>query len=159
MDVVRIPKNTPTPLERVNKDKVLRIWSLTAFHRGKSKYKKDLPKLVLLPDINGRVIGEYGNDENEIRIWLKPHSDFKEMTKTLLHEYTHYLQYSPWYYRYQKMYEYDKNPYEIEANKSEDMWTVLLSEVSDDNWGSYLRKNKRLKRIYQRSEEMVSFGV
>lgn len=148
-------------MERINRDRVLRLWSLVVFKKGRSDYKKDLPKLTMFPGLNTakRTVGEYLYKENEIQIWWKPHSDFKDLASTILHEYTHYLQFWPWYSRYQKIYSYEKNPYEIEANLSESVAPDYIREISDDNWNYIIKKNPKLRKIYTDSESLVQFNV
>ena len=127
--------------------------------RGKSKYGKPIPTLVLITKPNEtRTIGRYLYENNSIHIWFRAHYDFKELTSTILHEYTHYLQFWPWYRRYQEKYSYSENPYEIAANLSEADATNLIREISDEKW-CYNIKNKKLRKIYESSEEGVKFGI
>jgi hypothetical protein len=148
-------------LERLNKDKIFRLWSLVIRSQGKSKYKKDLPELYFYKGDNkgdnqkSVTFGEYYNQENAIKIWCGPHLDFKDMASTLLHEYKHHLQFWPWYTRYKSMYSYDKNPYEIEAKEAESLAPDLVRMLSDDQWNKLLKKDLKLKRLYERSRNTV----
>lgn len=146
-------------MERISKDRVLRLWSIIAFRNGKSKYRKDFPNLALHPETNnGKTIGEYYISKNTINIWWKPHSDFKELASTLLHEYAHYLQFWPWYSRYEKIYSYDKNPYEIQANQFETKAPDVIREISEENWKSLIKKNPKLRKLYEQAEEKIEIN-
>ena len=144
-------------MERINKDRILKIWSLIVFRKGKSKYGKPIPNLILINRPNQtRTIGEYIYEDNSIKIWFQDHCDFRELTSTILHEYTHYLQFWPWYSRYQKMYSYKDNPYEIQANLSESEAPFFIKEISQEKWKSNI-KNQRLKKIYGSSNRRIGF--
>jgi hypothetical protein len=125
---------------------------------GKSKYKSEPPVLTFHSGekYGGMIYGEYYNDGNEIKIWWETHSTSKEITSTLIHEYTHYLQYWPWYIRYMKTYSYDKNPYEIEATNQANFHEPDISRLStDDEWKKLIRRDKKLKRIYESVESKI----
>jgi hypothetical protein len=53
------------------------------------------------------------------------------------------------------MYSYEKNPYEIEAKKSEKLAPALTKLVSDVLWKREIRKNPGLLKIYNRSIETI----
>ena len=142
-------------MERIHKDRILRVWSLIVFRKGKSKYKKDIPKLILITGSNKtQIIGRYLPYENSILVWCKSHYDFKELTSTILHEYTHYLQFWPWYQRYAKIYTYKENPYEIEANLSESEAPSLIKEISENRWKINV-KNQEIRMIYESADDSV----
>jgi len=143
-------------LERLDLDRLAKVWSLTLLLRGKSKYKKSTPKLIVSKKERKKIIGEYHTDKNLIMVWIKPHSNFRHLTRTILHEYTHYLQHPSWYYRYMKKYGYKSNPYEIEANKSEKMYSSLIKMTSDKKWRLLIKRNKKLSRIYETSLKMIN---
>lgn len=146
-------------MERINRDRILRIWSLIVLKKGKSKHGKPIPTLVLITKSNEtQTIGKYIHEDNSIHIWFRSHYDFKDLTSTILHEYTHYLQFWPWYVRYRKMYSYKENPYEIAANLSETDATNLIREISDEKW-LYNISNKKLRKIYESSGEVVKFDI
>lgn len=150
-------------MKRVNKDKILRIWSLLIYTKGRSKYNKEIPILLVFSGSNNgnsktELYGEYSYSENVIKVWCGPHTDFADITSTIIHEYTHYLQFWPWYTRYRKMYSYEKNPYEIEAKKAEKYSSDLLEGISKDYWEFLLKENNRLKRIYEKSQSNVTIN-
>lgn len=147
-------------MERINKDKIFRLWSLIIDLKGKSKYKKDFPKLYFFygskrEGKKSLTYGEYYNDGNVIKIWCGPHTDFKELASTMLHEYAHYLQFWPWYTRYKNMYSYETNPYEIEAKEFEKLAPDLTKLVSDSSWKREIRRNPDIVRICKKSSETI----
>ena len=145
-------------MERINKDRISRLWSLVIYKKGRSRYKNDIPSLSLFTgNSGGKTIGEYLYKENQIRIWWQPHDDFKELASTILHEYTHYLQFWPWYSRYQKIYSYKDNPYEIQANESESETPDFIKEISEEQWRFNLKKISKLRKIYEKSDELIGF--
>lgn len=148
-------------MERIDRDKILRLWSLIVYIKGKSKYNKGVPDLIVLGGSKTKrskleTFGEYYYTDNIIKIWCGPHIDFEDLASTILHEYTHYLQFWPWYTRYRNMYKYDENPYEIEAKNSENLATDLVKMVSESVWRKFVRSNRKVLRIYERSQEIVN---
>jgi hypothetical protein len=149
-------------LKRINKERILRICTLIVHRLGKSKYKKDSPKILLLSNEKdgGSVFGEYTNYNNEIKIWWKSHSTSKDIALTLIHEYAHYLQFWPWYIRYMKSYPYEKNPYELEAIKISELFEPEISRLSSDQeWQKLLHKDKKLQCIYSEIIEKVEIAT
>jgi hypothetical protein len=147
-------------LERINKDKIFRLWSLIVHLKGRSKYKKDFPKVYFFygskrESKKNLTFGEYYNDGNTIKIWCGPHTDFNELASTMLHEYEHYLQFWPWYTRYKNMYSYEDNPYEIEAKESEKLAPGLTKLVSDSLWKREIKKTPEIAKIYEKSSERI----
>ena len=147
-------------MERIDKDKIFRLWSLIIHLKGKSKYKKDFPKMYFFygskrEGKKNLTFGEYYNDGNTINIWCGPHTDFDDLASTMLHEYEHYLQFWPWYTRYKNMYSYEDNPYEIEAKESEKLAPKLTKLVSDSVWMGEIKKNPEIAKIYKKSSETV----
>ncbi len=147
-------------MERINKDKIFRLWSLIIHLKGRSKYKKDFPKMYFFygskkESKKNLTFGEYYNDGNTIKIWCGPHTDFNELASTMLHEYSHYLQFWPWYTRYKNMYSYEDNPYEIEAKESESLAPELTKLVSDSLWKEEIKKKPEIAKIYKKSIGMI----
>ena len=148
-------------MERFNKDKIFRLWSLIVYTNGKSKYKSDIPLLVILPGAKSKRtktdnFGEYLPSENLIKIWCGPHIDFADLASTMLHEYVHYLQFWPWYMRYKGMYTYEKNPYEIQAREFEKLAPGLVKLTTEDEWLKFQRKNKGIIKIYEDSRSSIN---
>ena len=87
---------------------------------GYSKYYDWMPELLVYHDPEeswggGIALGCFDEDLEEISINLANHRTLKNVIKTMLHEYCHYLQCPGWYTRYAGMYSYEQHPYEIEA--------------------------------------------
>ena len=66
----------------------------------------------------------YDASINEISIKITGHRTLKNLVRTFIHEYVHYLQpeQGGWYDRYDKKFGYDNNPYEIEAYYISDLY-------------------------------------
>lgn len=149
-------------LKRINKEKIVRIWSLIIYTMGRSKYKLEPPLLTFHSGekYGGSIHGEYCNDLNEIEIWWQSHSTSKEMTSTMIHEYVHHLQFWPWYSRYTKMFGYDNNPYEIEATEKAEIIEPEISRLaSDREWRRLIKNDKKLKRIYESVINRITIHV
>lgn len=94
---------------------------------GESKYQKHTPYLVIENNPHSEGIdndwhGEFVSDENEIIIYSDNITSKSDLAKTMVHEYTHYLQDPKWMTRYYNMgYTYKTHPYEIQAFLMEDL--------------------------------------
>ena len=143
-------------MERINRDRVLRLWSLILHTKGKSKYKRDFPRVLFFKNNKkNRNYGEYTNYDNTIKIWWKEHEDLKELASTMLHEYAHYLQFWPWYVRYKSKYKYDQNPYEIQAKNMEKMAPLIVSLTRDEFWYKMLSRDRKLRDLYYKNQETI----
>ena len=148
-------------MKRINEERILRVWSLIIYKKGKSKYKKGLPDLRFVPgsikDPKGLLkVGEYNRYKNSVFIWWEKHTDSKDITSTLLHEYTHYLQFWPWYIRYSNTHKYKENPYEIEANESERDTKYYIEQTSNKIWGSLISRKRDLARLYRKITSTIT---
>lgn len=73
----------------------------------------------------------------------------------MLHEYAHYLQFWPWYTRYQNRYPYKLNPYEIQAKEMEKMAPLLIHLTREERWKKMLKKDEKLARIHRRVQMTI----
>ena len=87
-------------------------------------YRYPIPRITLLGGITHYmpkdIYGEYDSEENLIEINLPRNTYVRCLIKTIIHEYTHYLQ--PIRTKYQKLtkkYGYYDNPLEVEARYNE----------------------------------------
>ena len=64
--------------------------------------------------------------EGTIYLYLPNIKDEEGLLRALVHEYTHYTQDSELFAQYRDMYDYDKDPTEIEARKNEENWKMFL---------------------------------
>ena len=64
--------------------------------------------------------------EGTIYLYLPNIPNEEELLRSIIHEYTHYTQDSELFAQYRDMYDYDKDPTEIEARKNEENWKMFL---------------------------------
>lgn len=77
-----------------------------------------------------KLLAEYDNEDNVIYLRVQGHRTIYNLTRSVIHEYIHYLQPTKgnWYERYNRLYGYWQNPYEIEATYIADLWAVDCTE-------------------------------
>ena len=108
------------------------------------KGKKPYPKVELHRDIYARLSGdeeaegehsgtsmaEYDETSNEIYIYYPNIKNEEDLLRSLIHEYTHYLQnLTPLKVQvYTQNYDYNSNPIEIEAHNNEDKWQMFSAK-------------------------------
>ena len=85
------------------------------------------------------TFGYYSFDKNTIHIKITGHRTWVQLSNTVIHEWVHYLQSHIWYSRYSNMYEYEENPYEIEACNYANIFCTPCAEYS-------LNKIHRIKK-------------
>lgn len=70
------------------------------------------------------ILGLYDPEDNLIILRIKGHRTFYNLAKTIVHEYTHYLQprAGNWYDRHYRKYGYRDHPYEREAYYVADLY-------------------------------------
>ena len=115
----------------MNKKEVVRLAEIyldrTIKLLGESKHHPHTPYLSVEYSPNSEGIdndwhGEYDDEENEIVIYSKNITSKSDLAKTIVHEYTHYLQSPAWMKRYYDMgYEYHNHPYEKQAFMMEEL--------------------------------------
>lgn len=86
--------------------------------------KRHRPRLTLLggiiDDMDSKIYGEYYVDDNLISINLERNIYVRCLIKTIIHEYTHYLQpIKTKYWKLAKKHGYYDNPLEVEARFNE----------------------------------------
>jgi hypothetical protein len=97
-------------------------------HYGMSKHHATFPYMYVedspYSDAEHATLkGEFCHMENDISIYWKNIETEEDLIRTLLHEYTHYLQSPAWMTRYYKQgYTYTDHPYEIAATQQEENW-------------------------------------
>ena len=135
-------------LKSVNKDKVEMILIWCEYMFGKSKEKGRFPKLRVYKtkgcsydnDPDGRY-GHYTGYNNTISIFLGTHNNYKELCRTVIHEYKHYLLGDKKFNKITKRLrkkgysDYDISfchPHEKKAENFEDIWTdICYSELKN----------------------------
>ena len=86
-------------------------------HYGESKFQTNFVELNVYHDEKIRLFGECELDYDECSVNLALCRTMKRAVEVLIEEYIHYLQSPTWYTRYDRMYGYWDNPYEIEAKR------------------------------------------
>ena len=129
-------------------------------YMGVNNRRKSLPKISVRinfrKDETERFIkGIYYSYENRIIIYDLNCKTIEDIVSTVIHEYTHYLQFWPWYTRYKNLYKYENNPYEVQARNMENIAPGLIELTRSDLWESYLRKNRKLASIHRKINGMV----
>jgi uncharacterized protein YjaZ len=114
-----------TSIKDLSKKELKKIVGLTLDYceseLGVNRRKSRTPNVVLTTNPYDTVYyGEYCPTENVISIFLDEMSSLGQITSTIVHEYTHYLQpIATKYYKLLKEHGYDNHPHEIEARDNE----------------------------------------
>ena len=110
-----------------------KIYEKIVIHYGLSKYHYISPYLDIEDTpysdegVPKDLYGEYCSMMNEITLYWKNISSLEVLTRTLIHEYQHYLQSPSWMTRYYTMgYNYNNHPYEIQALNEEENWKKFI---------------------------------
>jgi hypothetical protein len=108
-------------------------WCMDTY--GKSKYNGNFPAIEFKkPDHSQQdYAGYYDEDEELIFINKDLNTTIEELTKTIIHEYTHYVKHPMKdYYTLARYLKHDKNPMEIEASKIEKRdYKKCLNEIKN----------------------------
>ena len=91
-----------------------------------------------------KMLGEYDKGDNVISLRIQGHRNIYNLANTIVHEYIHYLQptHANWYERYDDMYGYNRNPYEIEAYHIGDAYCVECATDAIGWMGKKARRNR-----------------
>mgnify|MGYP003628963996 FL=1 len=87
-------------------------------------YKNILVRLTGEPDAEGEPAdAEYDRKLNKLFIYSDYNNSVEDVTRSIIHEYVHYLQSGSWMGRYYKMgHTYQTHPYELKASQEEENW-------------------------------------
>lgn len=109
------------------------VYNKVINHYGESKYHEDVPFVAIEDtpysdaDVPKDLYGEYCGMMNEITLYWKNIPSLEVLIRTLVHEYTHYLQSPSWMKRYYNMgYNYNDHPYEVQAFDEEENWKLFV---------------------------------
>ena len=102
-------------------------------HYGEAKHHNNTPYVSIEDtpysdeEVPTDLFGEYCFIMNELTIYWKNIDSLEILTRTLIHEYQHYLQSQSWMTRYYNMgYGYNDHPYEVAAFKEEERWKEFI---------------------------------
>jgi Zn-dependent peptidase ImmA (M78 family) len=101
---------------------------------GESKYNKGYLTLEFRApsEITGYVLGYYDDIENMIHINSKDHEDLEDLCKTVIEEYSHYLNNDKEYQKLFEKYDYDTHPHEIQSKRlAEKDYLRCLSDLKE----------------------------
>ena len=112
------------------------VWSYLEQKFGTKKRKNKLSVSLVSSETPEKYMGEYFPRTVRIVIYTKYNKYLREIIKTIIHEYTHYLQ--PILKSYQSIYKrvgYDAHPFEIEARFNEfayykDCWKKVKKDLN-----------------------------
>ena len=72
---------------------------------------------------HGKIHGQFDEIENVLVVYPENNPDVRELIKTTIHEYTHYLQpIRSKYHDYNEWFSYDDNPLEVQARLNEKLY-------------------------------------
>lgn len=115
-----------TKLNQLSEKEITKIVSKTiefcVINLGKLK-NKQYPKVSISYEPNYEFMGKYNPVNNEIFLYTKNCKTISDLTKTIIHEWTHTKQRI--LTEYNKLYKklgYDNHPMEIEAYQAEKIW-------------------------------------
>ena len=129
----------------MNKDEILqilnRVYPQIIDYYG-AKNNTPTPQVEIHSSIYARVSGikgmtgeeephaEFDSHQQKIFLYTPQLVDEEQVIRSIIHEYTHYLQNPGWQKRYYTMgKKYEDHPYEVEAHKREEDW----EQFSGDN--------------------------
>jgi hypothetical protein len=116
-----LSKNKVEAVAQLYLDKIIETYGLSN-HFDSEPYLM-LEDKVYADGTDKNLKGEFVSDFNEIIVYWKNIKSEEELIRTLVHEYTHYLQSPSWMTRYYNMgYDYSDHPYEIQAYMEEENW-------------------------------------
>lgn len=97
---------------------------------GTKSYKVDYSVRTLRQGYTP-AYGCYDGSRRTIMVFRNYAPDVKMVVRSVLHEYTHYLQNLRWYENTLKKVGYDKHPQEIEARGMENLYSVCWNEIKN----------------------------
>lgn len=92
---------------------------------------KPIPTVSIVNRGRSRRYGQYNTMRNKIEIHYNVCGDVKMVIKTIIHEYSHYLQNMKKYYKLYKLVGYDNHPYEIEAIRNETIYSPCWKHIKN----------------------------
>jgi Zn-dependent peptidase ImmA (M78 family) len=110
--------------KKVNRDQVRKVCRRAISWCKKNMGENESKILPLSLSVRNKMrdyCGYYDHRKNKLIVCLNANETIEELVKTVIHEYTHYLQPIRRYYsKVGKITGYWNNPYEVEARKNED---------------------------------------
>jgi Zn-dependent peptidase ImmA (M78 family) len=89
-------------------------------------------RVLTLPDGYTPAYGCYDYDKNTLYIFRNHADNIKMVVRTVLHEYTHFLQNLRSYHTLLKKVGYDNHPHEVEARSMEVFYSVCWKDIKNN---------------------------
>lgn len=95
--------------------------------------KPNLPVPAVSIQYRGRSrnYGQYDSNRNKVQVFHNTCGDVKMVIRTIIHEYTHYLQDMEKYWIVYKKVGYDNHPLELEARSNEKLYSPCWREIKN----------------------------
>lgn len=110
--------------KNLSKDLIKKVCNLTIKWCKKNlgeNETKILPLTLIVKNKMRNYYGYYDHRKNSLIVCIDKNETVEELVKTVIHEYTHYLQpIRKYYFKVAKITGYWENPYEIEAQRNEE---------------------------------------
>lgn len=109
-------------------------WAEITLGVNNRNYRNGKIKVIFKHTKNTSGFGEFEVKNNTIKLHGLKIKELGDLTKTFIHEYTHYLQpIKSQYWKLEREFGYDDHPFEVEANENEKRYNRRLL--------AYIRKN------------------
>lgn len=93
--------------------------------------KLPVPAVSVLNRGRSRNYGQYDTNKNKIEIFHNVCGDVRMLIRTIIHEYTHYLQDMKQYWKLFKKVGYDNHPLELESRSNEKLYSPCWKEIKN----------------------------
>lgn len=94
--------------------------------KGTFKYR-----VLTLPNGYTPAYGSYDYEKNSLNVYRNYAEDVKMVVRSVLHEYTHYMQNLRYYNNVLKKVGYDAHPQEIEARGMESFYSICWKQIKN----------------------------
>lgn len=107
-------------IKQFKRKDAVRVMNWCKVNVGLNNRRKYLPSLEWHSSSYDKDCGDYDFEDNIMSVYKNNHKSVVEIISTIIHEWAHYKQSTKKYYEYDTIYNYQDNPYEIQANELAD---------------------------------------
>ena len=109
-------------IQQFKRHHAIRVMNWCKRNVGMNHRRKYLPILewTVQSDRGDYDCGEYDFEDNIIGLNKSNHKSVIDIIHTIIHEWAHYKQSTKKYYEYTEIFDYQDNPFEIQANELAD---------------------------------------